>query len=75
LIAEDFPSAKFGGRPRKVAIYAVVNVILYVLCQGCTWRPLPGDFRHVQKTSIIIYAGVGRSLGFPLYGDFTLDIN
>ncbi|TAE52325.1 MAG: IS5 family transposase [Nostocales cyanobacterium] len=44
LIAEEFPSAKFGGRPRSVAIYAVVNAILYVLCQGCTWRGLPGDF-------------------------------
>lgn len=44
LIATDFPSAKTGGRPRKVAIYAVVNAILYVLCEGCTWRGLPGDF-------------------------------
>ncbi|MBE9192908.1 IS5 family transposase [Gloeocapsopsis crepidinum LEGE 06123] len=44
LIAELFPKAKPGGRPRKLAIYTVVNAILYVLCEGCTWRALPGDF-------------------------------
>jgi putative transposase len=44
LIVEELPSAKSGGLPRSVAIYAVVNAILYVLCQGCTWRGLPGDF-------------------------------
>ncbi|WP_442867072.1 transposase [Anabaena sp. CS-542/02] len=69
MIAEDFPSAKFGGRPRKVAIYAVVNVILYVLCQGCTWRALPGDFRHFQKTGIINYlCRCGKKLRvFPMW--------
>ena len=44
LIADLFPEAKPGGRPRTVSIYAVINAILYVLCQGCTWRALPGDF-------------------------------
>lgn len=44
LIAGEFPSAKSGGRPRNVAIYAFVNAILYVLYQGCTWRGLPGYF-------------------------------
>lgn len=44
LIADLFPLAKPGGRPRTIARYAVVNAILYVLCQGCTWRALPGDF-------------------------------
>jgi putative transposase len=44
LIAQLFPEAKLGGRPRIVSIYAVMNAILYVLCQGCTWRALPGDF-------------------------------
>lgn len=44
LIAEMFPEAKPGGRPRTVAIYPVLNAILYVLCQGCSWRALPGDF-------------------------------
>jgi putative transposase len=44
LIAHLFPEAKPGGRPRKVSIYAIMNAIVYVLCQGCTWRGLPGDF-------------------------------
>jgi transposase len=44
LIAELFPKEKPGGRPRTVAMYAIVNAILYVLCSGCTWRALPGDF-------------------------------
>ncbi|GAX41138.1 transposase [Tolypothrix sp. NIES-4075] len=44
LIADLFPSAKPGGRPRNIGMYAVMNAILYVLCEGCTWRGLPGDF-------------------------------
>jgi putative transposase len=40
LIAELFPPAKLGGRKRNVALCSVVNAILYVLCQGCTWRAL-----------------------------------
>jgi transposase len=44
LIAGEFPSGKVGGRPRNVALFAVVNAIFYVLCEGCTWRGLPGDF-------------------------------
>ena len=44
LISALFPEAKTGGRPRTIVSYAVVNAILYVLCEGCTWRGLPGDF-------------------------------
>ncbi|WP_422394165.1 transposase [Nostoc flagelliforme] len=44
LIAQEFPSEKASGRPRAVALFMVVNAILYVLCEGCTWRGLPGDF-------------------------------
>lgn len=44
LIADLFPKEKPGGRPRKLALFAIVNAILYVLCQGCTWRDLPNDF-------------------------------
>lgn len=44
LIAQEFPQAKPGGRKRTVALFSVVNAILYVLCQGCTWRALPEDF-------------------------------
>ena len=40
LIADIFPVAKRGGRPRKLALFVVVNAILYVLCEECTWRGL-----------------------------------
>ena len=35
LIADLFPVPKPGGRPRSVALFTVVNAILYVLCSGC----------------------------------------
>lgn len=44
LIADLFPEAKTGGRPRSLALIAVVNAILYVLCQGCTWRAMRWRF-------------------------------
>lgn len=44
LISDLFPEAKTGGRPRNTVMYTVVNAILYVLCEGCSWRGLPGDF-------------------------------
>lgn len=44
LIADLFPNAKKGGQTRTIATYVVLNAILYVLCEGCTWRGLPGDF-------------------------------
>lgn len=33
-----------GGRPREVDIREVVNAILYLTRNGCTWRALPHDF-------------------------------
>lgn len=44
LLEPLIPAAKPGGRPREVEIWEVLNAILYVLCQGCTWRNLPRDF-------------------------------
>lgn len=44
LIEPLLPPAKIGGRPRKVEILAVLNAIFYVVCEGCQWRALPGDF-------------------------------
>ena len=37
------PNAKPGGRPREVNVWDILNAILYLLTQGCTWRNLPGD--------------------------------
>lgn len=44
LIPQPLP----GGRPRQVEMWEVLNAIFYVLCQGCTWRGLPGDFPNWQ---------------------------
>jgi putative transposase len=38
------PPAKPGGRPRRVDLRAVVDAILYVACNGTTWRALPHDY-------------------------------
>jgi transposase len=32
------------GRPRKYPLREIVNALLYVLKNGCTWRALPHDF-------------------------------
>lgn len=48
LLAPLIPPSKPGGRPRQVEMWEVLNAIFYVLCQGCTWRALPGDFPNWQ---------------------------
>jgi putative transposase len=48
LIEPLIPQALPGGRPREVEIWEVLNGIFYVLCSGCTWRNLPGDFPNWQ---------------------------
>lgn len=40
LTAETSPR----GRPHTTSLWAILNAIFYVLCEGCTWRGLPGDF-------------------------------
>ena len=37
------PAAKRRGRPRT-DLLLILNAIFYVLCEGCSWRALPGDF-------------------------------
>lgn len=43
LLEPLLPDAKRRGRPRS-DLSLIVNAIFYVLCEGCTWRGLPGDF-------------------------------
>src|ERR1700739_2401769 len=38
------PPAQPGGRPRQTNIREVVNAILYLTREGCSWRALPPDF-------------------------------
>lgn len=44
IINDLIPAAKPGGRPRQVEMWDVLNAIFYLLCEGCRWRALPGDF-------------------------------
>jgi transposase len=42
-IVHVVPKPKPGGRPAKYTRREVVNAILYVTREGCTWRALPHD--------------------------------
>ena len=46
LLAPLLPAVKPGGRPRKYDMREVVNGVLYVNREGCTWRALPHDRPH-----------------------------
>jgi transposase len=43
LVKRMIPSAKRGGRRRKVDVREVLNGIMYVLSTGCQWRYVPKD--------------------------------
>ena len=51
-LSDLLPVAKPGGRPRTVAMKAVLNAIFYVLVEGVRWRALPGDFPAWQTVYI-----------------------
>jgi putative transposase len=38
------PPARPGGRPRKTDVREVLNAVIYLNREGCTWRALPHDF-------------------------------
>jgi putative transposase len=44
LIRRRIPPAKPGGRPREVDTREVINALLYLTRNGCTWRALPHEF-------------------------------
>ena len=46
LVAQLIPAAKPGGQPRKYDMREVVNALLYLAREGCSWRALPHDFPH-----------------------------
>ena len=43
-IEPHVPRPKTGGRPATVERREIVNAILYVVREGCSWRALPHDF-------------------------------
>ena len=48
LLSDLIPEPKPGGRPREVDLWEILNAIFYILCEGCRWRALPGDFPKWQ---------------------------
>ncbi|MCS4149492.1 transposase [Salinibacter ruber] len=46
LIEPLLPAERRRGAPRTVDLREVVNAILYITKNGCTWRDLPGDLPH-----------------------------
>jgi putative transposase len=52
LVRDSIPAGKTVGRPRSTDMREVVNAILYVLRNGCTWRALPHDLPKWQ----VVYA-------------------
>ena len=46
LVRPFIPAVKPGGRPRKYDTREVVNALLYVNREGCSWRALPHDLPH-----------------------------
>ena len=43
LLEPLIPAARKGGRPARYARREVVNAILYITRNGCSWRALPHD--------------------------------
>lgn len=43
LLQPLIPPAKTGGRPRTVDIREIINAILYVQSNNCSWRLLPHE--------------------------------
>jgi putative transposase len=46
LIAPSIPDARPGGRPRKYPMREVINGLLYLNREGCSWRAMPHDLPH-----------------------------
>jgi putative transposase len=46
LIAPLIPGAKPGGRPRKYDMRQVIDGLVYLNREGCSWRALPHDLPH-----------------------------
>jgi Putative transposase of IS4/5 family (DUF4096) len=59
LLEPLLPGAKRRGRPRK-ELLLILNVIFYILCEGCTWQGLLGDFPVGKQSTLSFATGVER---------------
>ena len=44
ILEPYIPKVLSGGRPEEYSRRELINAMLYVLRNGCTWRALPHDF-------------------------------
>lgn len=57
VVAEPFTTpARRGGRPRTAGMREVLNVLLYIVGSGYTWRLLPKCFPLVSTVQRYFYA-------------------
>lgn len=70
LIADVFPLARRGGRPRGTDLREVVNALFYMARTGCQWRLLPKCFPPRSTVQGYFYAwrdlGLWRSVNHLL---------
>jgi putative transposase len=45
--------AKYGGRPREVEVWDILNAIFYLLTQGCTEARLSRRFPGANRVSLL----------------------
>ena len=62
IIEALLPPPRRGGRPEKHSRRAIVDVILYLVRPGCSWRQLPADFPPWQRR-VLVLRGVGGGEG------------
>jgi len=55
LLEPLLPARRRLGRPRRVDLREVVNVILYLVTVGCAWALLPKDFPPVSTVQDYFY--------------------
>ncbi|NJR67960.1 MAG: transposase [Synechococcales cyanobacterium CRU_2_2] len=48
LLLELLPEDPKRGRPRSISYWEILDVIFYVLREGCTWRGLPSGLSAWQ---------------------------
>ncbi len=61
VLAPWIPTAKAGGRPRRIDMREVVNAIFYVIKGGIQWRMLPHEFPKWQ--TVYYYYNTWRKSG------------
>lgn len=74
LLKDALPRAKPGGRPRSTDLREVVNALLYLVRNGCTWRSLPHDLPHWRTVYEYYRAWINDATWDQLVADLRLQV-